>query len=262
VLGASLALHLAAGTAAMALPQVAWWAVGAVALNHAAITAAGLWPRSSLLGPNITRLPAQAARRRQIAITFDDGPDPAVTPAVLDLLARHGALATFFCIGHAARSHPALVRRIVKAGHSVQNHSLHHRHNFSLLGPRACEREIGDSQALLADLTGQLPHAFRAPAGLRNVFLDRVLHRLDLNLVSWTRRGFDTRESRAQVVLQRLSNGLAAGDILLLHDGHSARTADGLPLVLQVLPRVLERCRDAGLGLVTLAEALPRRRGA
>jgi peptidoglycan-N-acetylglucosamine deacetylase len=254
----SVALH-AASALALAAEAALWpWALGAVVANHAALIAAGLWPRSALLGPNVTRLPA--APVPQVAITIDDGPDPAVTPAVLDQLAAHGARATFFCIAERARQHPQLVRRIVAAGHSVQNHSNEHRHHFTLLGPKALEREIAGAQALLAELTGTRPHAFRAPAGLRNPLLDPVLHRLGLHLVSWSRRGFDTRERDAARVLARLTRGLAAGDILLLHDGHAARTAQGLPVVLAVLPALLQQLRAAGLKTVTLAEALPPRR--
>ncbi len=257
-LRASAALHVAAGAAAL-VPGAWPWALGAVLANHAVLTAAGLWPRSHLLGPNFTRLPAAAAARGEIALTIDDGPDPEVTPAVLDLLAAHGVRATFFCIAESARRHPALLRRIVAAGHGIGNHSLHHRHHFSLLGPRALRREIGGAQELLTDLCGVRPHAFRAPAGLRNPFLDPVLHHLKLHLVSWTRRGFDTRSANPAAVDARLGRGLAGGDILLLHDGHAGRTAAGVPVLLQVLPPLLRRCADRGLQPVTLAQALPPR---
>ena len=258
LVGASLGLH-AVAAAALFWPGAWPWALGAVVLDHAALTAAGLWPRSALLGPNLRRLPSAAALRGEVAITIDDGPDAEVTPAVLDLLAAHGAMATFFCIAECARTHPALLRRIAAAGHSVQNHSLRHRHHFSLLGPKALAREIGDAQALLADITGVRPHCFRAPAGLRNPMLDPVLHRLDLHLVSWTRRGFDTRQSDAARVLKRLGRGLAGGDILLLHDGHAKRTDAGQPVLLEVLPPLLQACRAARLRPVTLSHALPPR---
>ena len=99
----------------------------------------------------------------------------------------------------------------------------------------------------------------RAPAGLRNPFLDPVLHRLDLRLVSWTRRGFDTRDGDAARVTRRLTRGLAAGDILLVHDAGAATGRDGRPVVLGVLPPLLEAVAAAGLRCVTLpqAQALP-----
>jgi peptidoglycan/xylan/chitin deacetylase (PgdA/CDA1 family) len=258
---ASLGLHVLAGAAAW-LPGAWPWALGAVVANHAALSAAGLWPRSRLLGPNVTRLPAAAAARGEVALTIDDGPDPEVTPAVLDLLAAHDARATFFCIAERARAQPALTRRLVAAGHSVQNHSLQHRHNFSLLGPQGFAREIGSAQQVLADITGIRPHCFRAPAGLRNPLLDPVLHRLGLHLVSWSRRGYDTRRTDPAAVRERLQQGLAGGAILLLHDGHARRSPNGRAVLLDVLPALLTHLRQQGLHTVTLADALPPRRGA
>jgi peptidoglycan/xylan/chitin deacetylase (PgdA/CDA1 family) len=123
-------------------------------------------------------------------------------------------------------------------------------------------REIGAAQARLADLVGIAPQWFRAPAGLRNPFLALVLDRLGLELVSWTRRGFDTVRREPEGVLARLGDGLGAGDILLLHDGHAARDAAGRPVPLTVLPALLERVTAAGLRPVTLADALPAPRPA
>lgn len=256
LLKASAACHLGAAGLVAAAPPLWPWALGAVALDHALLTATGLWPRSTWLGANLLRLPAAAAARGEVAVTLDDGPDPAITPQVLDILDAYGARATFFCIADQAARHAPLAREIVRRGHSVQNHSLRHRHDFSLLGPAGLRREIGQAQDRLADATGQRPSCFRAPAGLRNVFLDPVLHGLGLRLVSWTRRGFDTREADPQTVLTRLTRGLAAGDIVLLHDRHGAHMADGRPVVLQALPLLLDRLRHAGLRAVTLPQAL------
>ncbi|MEJ8809739.1 polysaccharide deacetylase family protein [Variovorax ureilyticus] len=256
VIQASALVHVAAVGAGLMVPGAWPWAIGALVLNHAVITAAGLTPRSSLLGPNVTRLPASAAARREIAITIDDGPDPEVTPQVLDLLDACAQRATFFCIAERVLEHPALAREIIARGHSIQNHTARHRHNFSLLGPGGFAKEISRAQQVLEDVTGLRPDCFRAPAGLRNPFLAPVLHRMGLSLVSWTRRGFDTREGNATTVLARLTDGLKAGDILLLHDGHAARTARGQAVILEVLPRLLERLQAEGLRAVTLPEGL------
>ncbi|MFS2168011.1 polysaccharide deacetylase family protein [Variovorax sp. Varisp62] len=253
---ASAAWHVAAIGAGVLVPGALPWAIGAIVLNHALITGAGLTPRSSLLGPNVTRLPEAAAARREVAITIDDGPEPEVTPQVLDLLDAHGQRATFFCIAERVLAHPELAREIVARGHSIQNHTAQHRHNFSFLGPRGFAAEIARAQDILADTVGQRPTCFRAPAGLRNPFLEPVLHRLGLSLVSWTRRGFDTREGDAAKVMARLSHNLQARDILLLHDGNAARTAKGQPVLLEVLPLLLERLRADGLRAVTLPEGL------
>ena len=253
---ASAAWHIAAIGAGVLVPGALPWAVGAIVLNHALITGAGLTPRSSLLGPNVTRLPEAAGARREVAITIDDGPEPEVTPRVLDLLDAHGQRATFFCIAERVLAQPALAREIVARGHSIQNHTARHRHNFSFLGPRGFAAEIARAQDILTEVTGQRPTCFRAPAGLRNPFLEPVLHRLGLSLVSWTRRGFDTREGDAAKVMARLSRNLQARDILLLHDGNAARTAAGQPVLLEVLPLLLERLRADGLRAVTLPEGM------
>ena len=251
----SAGLHAGAALATLLLPQHWPWALGLVAATHAVLTAAGLWPRSDLLGPNLTRLPAESIARREIAITIDDGPDPAVTPLVLDILARFDAPATFFSIGDRVVRHAGLCRRMVESGHLIENHSQRHRHNFSLLGPRGFLREISAAQASIGEATGRAPRFFRAPAGLRNPFLDPVLAQLDLQLASWTRRGFDTRTADTERIEARLLRGLGAGDILLLHDGHCARSSDGTPAIVAVLPRLLQAIRQAGLRPVTLHAA-------
>jgi peptidoglycan-N-acetylglucosamine deacetylase len=253
---ASVALH-AAAAATLAWRASEWpWAAGAVLANHALLAAVGLWPRSRWLGPNWTRLP-ESAGPASVAVTIDDGPEPSVTPRVLELLARAGARATFFCIGERVAAHAALSREIVAAGHRIENHSQRHLNRFSLLGPRGMRAEIEQAQAAIGTVTGVAPRFFRAPAGLRNPFLDAVLESLSLELVSWTRRGFDTVARDPGTVLARLTRGLAAGDIVLLHDGHAARTAGGEPVILEVLPRLLERLAAQRLTPVTLAEALP-----
>ena len=249
-----------------------WW-LAALAALHALVTVCGLLPRCGWLGTNWTRLPAAARARGEIAITIDDGPDAQVTPQVLDVLERFGARVTFFCIGRQAAQQPALCRAIVARGHALENHSQTHRHDFSLLGPRRLHAEIAAAQRTLVAVSGgssggagtstsngngngTTPRFFRAPAGLRNPFLDPVLQRLGLTLASWTRRGFDTRRGDPAAVLAALTRDLAAGDILLLHDGHAARTAEGVPVLLAVLPPLLEAIRARGLVPVTLVEAM------
>jgi peptidoglycan/xylan/chitin deacetylase (PgdA/CDA1 family) len=132
-----------------------------------------------------------------------------------------------------------------------------HVHDFSLLGPRGIARELQAAQDTLADITGLLPRFFRPTAGLRSPLLDPVLSRLDLHLASWTRRGFDTRDGDPDSVAAKLLHGLGAGDILLLHDGNAARSVAGEPVILKVLPALLQAATAAGLRCVTLRSTLP-----
>jgi peptidoglycan-N-acetylglucosamine deacetylase len=255
MVGLSLGLHLLLPV--LLVWHLDWWPalLGLLLLDHLLLVSQGLWPRSRGLGPNLTRLPPEAAARNEVAITIDDGPDPEVTPRVLALLAERGAHATFFCIGERAARHPALCRDIVAAGHELGNHGQRHPRLASLLGLGGWAREIGDAQRTLGALSRQPPRYYRAVAGLRNPMLDPVLHRLGLQLASWTRRGFDTRCGDAARVRARLLHRLAPGDILLLHDGHAARTAQGLPVILAVLPGLLDALAERRLRAVTLSRA-------
>ncbi len=167
--------------------------------------------------------------------------------------------ATFFCIGERVAQHPDLARRITREGHEIGNHTERHRYVFSLFGPAAMRREIATAQSSIQATCQVVPRYFRAPAGLRNPFLQPCLTALGLQLASWTRRGFDTVNADAEQVLQRLTRNLAAGDILLLHDGRAARAPDGTPVILEVLPRLLTRLAQLQLRCVTLSEGLGAR---
>ena len=253
---ASIVLHVSALLMAILEPGQWRWALGAVVFNHLLITAIGLWPRSHWLGANWTRLPAAAATRNEIALTIDDGPNPTVTPQVLAILDQYAVKATFFCIGDNAARYPELCREITRRGHAVENHSQRHRHHFALLGTRGIRRELQAGQDTLTMITGQRPVFFRAPAGLRNPFLDSVLNELGLKLATWSARGFDTQIGDAERVKHKLLHGLRAGAILLLHDGNVAYTPRGNPVILEVLPVILESAAISNLHFVTLRHAL------
>ncbi|MEM1203868.1 MAG: polysaccharide deacetylase family protein [Acidobacteriota bacterium] len=211
--------------------------------------AASLAPRSHWLGPNLTRLPGDDPA---VALTFDDGPDPEVTPRVLDLLEAADLRASFFVIGRRAERHPRLVADIASRGHRIENHTHRHAPAFAFGGPRSMGEDIGRAQRLVTEITGRPPAYFRAPAGMRNPLLEPVLAGLGLHLASWTRRGFDTIDRSPQRILSRLTKGLRAGDILLLHDTVQRRR--GNPPVLDVLPPLLDRIAAAGLGAGPLPE--------
>ena len=260
-----MALHVGAAGVTLLRPHWWPWTLAALLADHFLLAGSGLWPRSHLLGPNWTHLPPVASTvgnnssaPAAVAITIDDGPDPEVTARVLDVLDEHGASATFFCIGERVERHGALARAIVARGHEIANHSYRHLMSFSLLGPRGVAREIARAQQVIGETTGETARFFRAPAGLRNPFLEPALTRANLQLVSWTRRGFDTVYGSAGRVLGSLTRDLRGGDILLLHDGHAARTPAGEPVILEVLPRLLRAFTQAQLVPITLRTALER----
>lgn len=236
-------------------PEYWLYALLVFILNHLVITITGLLPRSHWLGSNWTRLPEWSASRNEIALTIDDGPEPEVTPQVLDMLDRYQVKATFFCIGRRANLYPELTKEIVQRGHEVGNHSQRHHHNFSLSGTRAITREIASAQQTLTNITGVVPKFFRAPAGLRNMFLAPVLSRMNLQLAHWSIRAYDTKVKNPEKVTAKLLSGLKPGAILLLHDGNAARTKSDVPMILAVLPTLIEAAKQQNLRFVTLTQA-------
>lgn len=269
LLTGSAALHALAVPLLVAVPGLRAATVAALIADHALLMGTGMLPRSRALGPNLRRLPGAHGSENgagpgsgappssgggiaAVALTFDDGPDPEVTPRVLDLLDRHAARATFFCIGELVERHPELTAEIALRGHRVENHSHRHLNRFAVLGPAGVAREVDRAQEAIAAVTGRAPELFRPPAGIRSPLLEPVLAKRGLWLASWTRRGYDTVRSDPERVLGALVRGLAPGDVLLLHDGRAARTRAGEPVVLAVLPRLLDRLSADGFETVPL----------
>tara|TARA_R110002153_G_scaffold18021_4_gene63152 strand:+ start:33178 stop:33981 length:804 start_codon:yes stop_codon:yes gene_type:complete len=252
----SVVIHVMVLIAVVIIPKLWPWLLAIIIVNHIVITVIGLWPRSHALGPNWTHLPVAATARNEIALTIDDGPDPIVTPQVLNILDQYDVKATFFCIAEKASQYPELCQDIIRRGHAVENHSQYHRHYFSLLGYTGIKHELQTAQDTLTAITGQRPLFFRAPAGLRNPFLDPVLTHLGLRLATWSTRGFDTHINNSQHVTNKLLTGLQAGAILLMHDGNAARTPQGIPVIVEILPVVLASAIADDLHFVTLRHAL------
>jgi peptidoglycan/xylan/chitin deacetylase (PgdA/CDA1 family) len=254
-LGATALLH-AAGTAALTYDPVAWpWIGGGLLANHAVLAVAGFAPRSRLIGPNIACLPRAAAARGEVALTFDDGPDPEVTPRVLDLLDTVGMKGSFFLVGERVVRHARFAREIVERGHAVENHSHRHSTCFAFYSIGAAHRDIERAQAAITDATGSTPLFFRAPFGIRSPLLEPALAAAGLRYVSWTRRGFDTVDRDATKVLDRLTRGIAGGDVLLLHDGAVKTGSVGSAPVLSALRALVARLAERGLRSVTLRAA-------
>jgi peptidoglycan/xylan/chitin deacetylase (PgdA/CDA1 family) len=180
--------------------------------------------------------------RREVWLTIDDGPDPEDTPRILDLLAAHGARATFFVIGQNAVLHPGLVRAIAAAGHEVAHHThTHPLAAFWCASPARVNRELDAGlQALSA--VGVKPTRFRPPVGIKNFWLAWALRARDLTCVGWSARGLEGRRGDAEAVAARATRGLAPGAILLLHEGPHVP----LRIRVEAIRRVLERLRDRG----------------
>lgn len=196
--------------------------------------------------------------RREIALTFDDGPDPLWTRPVLDLLDAHGQRATFFVIGARAERHPDLIREIVSRGHEIGNHTWDHSYLTPLMHPEALQEELMRTNQLIEGLIGDRVRWFRPPVGLVSPRVVSAVDRTSMEIVCWSATARDgTGRTSAQAAFERLEHELEPGAIFVLHD---ARVNDAKfdssrqpPVALEVLALLLEKMNAHGLRSVTLS---------
>lgn len=174
-------------------------------------------PSAQGFGPAATSFQTE---RREVWLTIDDGPDPASTPRVLELLRRHGAKATFFVVGARVRKHPELARLIAAAGHTLGNHTdTHPAGNFWFASPRRTASEIDGCVGALLLAGAPFERIFRPPVGIRNPFLNPQLEARGMRLVLWNARGFDGAGGAPRAALARIVRRIRPGGILLAHEG-------------------------------------------
>ncbi|HWI95160.1 MAG TPA: polysaccharide deacetylase family protein [Solirubrobacterales bacterium] len=174
-----------------------------------------------------------------VALTFDDGPHPQGTPAVLEVLRERGAMATFFLVGEQVERYPALVTEIVAAGHGVELHCFRHRNNLRL-GPASFLEDAERARVSIEEAGGSAVTCYRPPYGIFSAATLRAVRQRGWRPVLWSRWGRDwDRGATAESIARRASAGLGPGDVVLLHDadyysarGSWVRTAAALPLIL------------------------------
>jgi peptidoglycan/xylan/chitin deacetylase (PgdA/CDA1 family) len=239
-----------AGMAAVLL-SVAALAIGKawllVAIIFAFLTLIGFGvalPRMRFFGPFVCQ---GGTERRCVALTFDDGPDPASTPALLDVLRDARVETAFFCVGERVAANPELARRIIREGHLLENHSYAHRNTTNFFTLARLQSELERTQQVIRDSTGAVSRWFRPPMGLSNPRVFRAARRLGLKVVGWTARGLDTREADPARVVARIRRRLRPGAIILLHDG-------GLPAerVVANVKSLLDTLHSLGYEVVRL----------
>lgn len=190
-----------------------------------------------------------------VALTFDDGPDPEVTPRLLDLLDRHSVSATFFVTGERAARHPSIIREILSRGHAIGNHSYHHFPFLMLKGIRTLRREIESTQTLLAGF-GIVPLAFRPPVGITNPLLRRVLLEQGMYCVNYSCRARDIGNRRIGRISGKVLKSVSPGDIIALHD--IAPPRDGKERLLAEFDDLLRGLKEKGPAVVPLDRLIGR----
>lgn len=187
-----------------------------------------------------------------VALTFDDGPHPQGTPAVLETLRERGATATFFLAGEQVARRPALVAEIVAAGHGVELHCHRHR-NLLRLGSRAFLEDAERARATIEDASGQAISDYRPPFGIFSASTLRAVRRRGWRPVLWSRWGRDwDRGATAESIARRASAGIAAGDIVLLHDADYYSARGSWVRTAAALPPILDEIEACGLKTASL----------
>lgn len=207
---------------------------------------------AQILAPSVWRGPAGS---RRVALTFDDGPSES-TPALLDLLERHNAKATFFVCGHNVERLPAVLRAIAEAGHEIGNHSWSHP-RLDFTSPATMRDELGRTQSLIGDLTGTAPRLFRAPYGVRWFGLGAVQRELDLTGVMWTAIGRDWTLPAAAIT-RRLMRAANDGAILCLHDGRGLTEHPDITPTLDAVTGLLPLIQQRNLSITSVSAILER----
>ncbi len=192
---------------------------------------------------------------KQIALTYDDGPNDPYTLRLLEVLARYDVHATFFLIGRYVRQRPEIVRETVRAGHVVGNHTFTH----PLLIFKSVEeirQELSNCRAALQDTIGQHSNLFRPPFGGRRPAVLRIARELGLESVMWNVTGYDWNAPPAEVIERKVAKQMHGGDVILLHDGgHKQMGADRSQTVLAT-DRLIKRYKPEGYEFVTVPQML------
>jgi peptidoglycan/xylan/chitin deacetylase (PgdA/CDA1 family) len=189
-----------------------------------------------------------------VALTFDDGPDPCYTPAVLDVLHHLDVPATFFCVGDLAVTHPDIVRRMVREGHAVGSHGAHHAELPSLAGTELAAN-LRAGRDMLAAVAGGPVSLFRPPHGDPSLRTGLMARRFGLNTWLWTVDPEDWRPAISTSQVVSGCAGVADGDVIVLHDGLQepwAPEALDRSATVDALPQIVEAARAKHLRFVRL----------
>ncbi|MGO9231435.1 MAG: polysaccharide deacetylase family protein [Bryobacteraceae bacterium] len=229
------ALPIVGGSVACGVGSM-WWAVRGRA--------------SAVFAPSVWRGPR---RRRAVALTFDDGPSEG-TPRILEILAAHGALATFFPCGANVARLPEIARAVAQAGHEIGNHGYAHP-LCCFRSERFLEADMERAQRIILERTGARPVWFRAPYGVRWFGMRRAQRRLGLRGVMWTVIGYDWSLG-TEATVERMAGRVSNGAILCLHDGREIRTQPDIGVTIEAVRRLIPLLLERGYKLETVSQLL------
>jgi peptidoglycan/xylan/chitin deacetylase (PgdA/CDA1 family) len=193
--------------------------------------------------------------KRQVALTFDDGPDTVYTSRILDALKENHAKATFFLIGNRAEANPELVKRIADEGHDVGNHSYSHP-RLPSLSPDQFQKEISDNEAVLKRITGHTPQLIRPPYSSVTEEQAKWLVDQKRYIIDWNADTQDWKQIPASLIETKVFDQVKNGSIIVMHSASAGGDALNLSGTVEALPRIIKRLRDQGLEPVTVSQLL------
>jgi peptidoglycan/xylan/chitin deacetylase (PgdA/CDA1 family) len=245
-----------------------WWITApTIVTGMVGMTAyAAVHSRSQLFG----RALCTTGKPRKLALTFDDGPNPSITPKLLDILDRYKARATFFVVGKFARACPELVKETYARGHNIGNHTDTHP-NLFFCGPEETASELKRCSEAIYNLILEPSRFFRPPFGYRSPWLSGIVHSQNMEMIMWSLLPGDWRAKPVEWLTERMQRiatnakakpaskeadvTIANGEILCLHDGNYLHQNGDRTITLAALEYWLPRWRDLGLEFVTMTEA-------
>ena len=220
------------------------------AASAAAVTFAGysaMAPTSQFYGSTFVR----GKNPRQLALTYDDGPNDPHTLHLLDVMAKHDVRATFFLIGRYVQQRPQIARAIAQAGHALGNHTFTHP-NLVFCSQMKTRIQLEECTRAIEDATGQTPTLFRPPFGGRRPSTLRIVRELGLTPVMWNVTGFDWNAHSSEAVERKVSKQVRGGDVILLHDGSHRGLGTDRSHTVAATDRLLARYKSEGCEFVTI----------
>ncbi|HEX6575499.1 MAG TPA: polysaccharide deacetylase family protein [Gemmatimonadaceae bacterium] len=223
--------------------------VAAIGLTLAGTAAHGAFHRNSrVFGSVLGSLPEAD---HNVALTFDDGPNPDATPRILDALGEHGVKATFFVLGAHAERWPDLVKRVVDEGHQIGNHGYFHK-KLHLKSPFYVRRDIALGKRAIERAGGDSPRFFRAPHGFRSPWVTAIAQSFGERTIGWSLGVWDSDRPGVKAIVDRTINGAKPGSIILLHDGDGYNINGDRSQTAAAVPEIISGLRDRGMKFVTL----------
>ncbi|HLK32286.1 MAG TPA: polysaccharide deacetylase family protein, partial [Terriglobales bacterium] len=210
-------------------------------------------PRSQLFGRTFTGIEPES---RQLALTFDDGPNDPWTQRLLEVLNRHQVRATFFLIGRYVAQRPEIAQQIAAAGHVVGNHTWDHP-NLIFVRPAEVERQIQRCAQALQQAVGPHSTLFRPPFGGRTPQALRAVRRCGLQPVLWSISGRDWEAKSAAYIENKIVRGMEGGEVILLHDGGHRSLGADRSFTVTAVDHLIARCHEQGFNFVTVPQMMP-----